>query len=429
MSQVLVPPSADVRRDFKIHSNGAIKAIKRDVDGVSTMFLEGTASSTVRDRHGDTITAKGQAMMLEKAQRLTMWLNHSYNVPEDILGTCEESELVAGKGDDGSDLLDLAIRCKIESTNPRAVKAWQAVENGTQLGFSIGGAITECEVDEENDDGSSWCPPLIIDGIDLYEISLVGIPANPRAYTRDFVQEMSRGFMRNASRNPEVRKHLRNALPALRANATESEPDARVVEAPADVQAEKKLEPGEQSKVALAIGHLSEALAHGACADVEDCVKSAHEVLASLLSPGDDVPDGDEPTVPNDDVQNDAEVTASVDEIARLREEKAQLAKDIEAASARLEKVASEASQRASELQAAEARIAELGTVEKSLQETIERLKATPSGRQTANAQAGGSSHGAGYVRRDQTASEARARLGAKLAGRDVATDPALRPA
>jgi hypothetical protein len=201
------PPGPEVTRHFKIHSLGAMKAFKSAApDGSPAMYLEGIASSTVRDRHGDTITANAQAQMLEAAKGLTMWLNHSYNVPEDILGTCEESSLVSGTDADGSDCLDLTIRCRIDAANPRAVKTWQHIENGTQLGFSIGGEITQCEVDEENDDGMSWCPPLIIDGLALYEISCVGIPANPRAYTRSFVQEMSRGFMRTVSRDRGVRE-------------------------------------------------------------------------------------------------------------------------------------------------------------------------------------------------------------------------------
>lgn len=199
------PPGPEVTRHFKIHSLGAMKAFKANApDGSPAMYLEGIASSTVRDRHGDTITANAQAQMLEAAKGLTMWLNHSYDVPEDILGTCEESSLVSGT-DQGSDCLDLTIRCKIDANNPRAVKTWQHVNGGTQLGFSIGGEITQFEFDEENDDGSSWCPPMIIDGLALYEISCVGIPANPRAYTRTFVEEMSRGMMRTVARDKSVR--------------------------------------------------------------------------------------------------------------------------------------------------------------------------------------------------------------------------------
>lgn len=202
------PPGPEVQRHFKIHSLGGMKALTvKDVSGAGpdTMYLQGTASSTVRDRHGDTITAGAQAMMLEAAQGMTMWLNHSYDVPEDILGTCEESTLVAATDKDGADCLDLNIRCKIDANNPRAVKTWQHISGGTQLGFSIGGEITAFDFDNENDDGSSWCPPMIINGLELYEISCVGIPANPRAYTRTFVEEMSRGLMRSVARDKNVR--------------------------------------------------------------------------------------------------------------------------------------------------------------------------------------------------------------------------------
>ena len=215
------PPGPEVTRHFKIHSLGAMKAFKANApDGSPAMYLEGIASSTVRDRHGDTITANAQAQMLEAAKGLTMWLNHSYDVPEDILGTCEESSLVSGT-DQGSDCLDLTIRCKIDANNPRAVKTWQHVNGGTQLGFSIGGEITQFEFDEENDDGSSWCPPMIIDGLALYEISCVGIPANPRAYTRTFVEEMSRGMMRTVARDKSVRDIVMKTYAERRNNVAE----------------------------------------------------------------------------------------------------------------------------------------------------------------------------------------------------------------
>ena len=34
--------------------------------------------------------------------------------------------------------------------------------------------------------------PLIINGLELLEISLCGIPANPRAYTRSFIEDIAR---------------------------------------------------------------------------------------------------------------------------------------------------------------------------------------------------------------------------------------------
>jgi HK97 family phage prohead protease len=204
------PFSAGKQATFKIHSNGAVKAYKRQnpSTGAEEYIIEGVASSNVRDRHGDTITERAQHSMLRQAQGLTMFMNHSYKVPEDVLGTCEYSTL-----ERNGDILDLVTRCNVAQTNPRAMDCWRLInEDKIKLGQSIGGNITESQVDEENDDGESWCPPLIIDDIELLEISLCGIPANPRAYTRDFVSQMARGYMRSATRSPKVRELVRKAL-------------------------------------------------------------------------------------------------------------------------------------------------------------------------------------------------------------------------
>lgn len=184
---------ADDPRLFKIKT-GIVKAIKEaGSDGKERYYLEGIASSTVVDRHGDTITEQAQSQMLAAARGITMWLNHSYNVPEDILGVCEASALQAAVDAGGQDCLDLVIRMEVYANNPRAMQSWNAVNGGVKLGFSIGGAITDFEWVDEDD----WWSALLINGLDLYEISLVGIPANPRAYTK-FVEDIA-GKMRSAA--------------------------------------------------------------------------------------------------------------------------------------------------------------------------------------------------------------------------------------
>jgi phage head maturation protease len=256
------PPGPEIPRDFTLY--GALsKAWTRTVkaaDGTETteMLLSGVASSSVRDRQGDTITAQCQAMMLEQLQSgigrdghaLTMFLNHEYKVPEDVLGNVNESRLTASAPAGNEDaIIDLEIVCRVTGENERAVKAWRIVNDGVSLGFSVGGRLTEYEVDEENDDGESWCPPLLINGFSLWEISLCGIPANPRAYTEqlktasvddrnavmaaaqkfmreigmpdeapapthNWARDMRAGLVRRASRSQHVREALRDELAA-----------------------------------------------------------------------------------------------------------------------------------------------------------------------------------------------------------------------
>jgi HK97 family phage prohead protease len=494
MPPVATPPPASVRRDFTINAALTKAYTKKSVvNGVETeqMFLSGIASSTVRDRHGDTMSAKAQASMLEQARGLTMFLNHDYDVPEDVLGTCEESNLLASTVA-GEDLIDLEIICRVTGANPRAVQAWKIVQDGITLGFSIGGAITECEVDEENDDGESWCPPLIIDGIDLYEISICGIPANPRSYTDEqkalfkelgipeadspasttnFAQEMRRGFVRSATRNPEVRKLLRKALPALRdASAPIVEPtpelaapamatlacsgcewkkevaveDAdqiardhqdeteHVVErndvAPATKDAADgdpaPLDSKTQAAVATAIGCLTKAMAHGMCSGSLEDVTEAHECLKGLLEPGEDDPNEDDPPADNeptnDSVQNAAPpaVVAAAEAQAKLDE----LSAAIEKKRAELEQLDADAVKRAADVAAADAKRAELDAEASELQKKVDALNAQPAGRATVAASGDA-------AQRPNTLHDAERRLGAALSGAATPANPAQRPA
>lgn len=170
-------------RYFSIKTRGVTAYKVKAADGETERYLiEGIASSSVEDRYGDTLTEACQASMLSQASGLTMWLNHSYNVPEDIAGTCVDPTLQRATADDGTTCLDLKITLEIDPTNPRALKSWQSVSSGVRLAFSIGGYFKEFDVQESDE----YFYTLLVHDIELLEISLVGIPANPRAYTKAF---------------------------------------------------------------------------------------------------------------------------------------------------------------------------------------------------------------------------------------------------
>jgi|GEM_PF-4719527 len=251
MPKATTAPHAAGKATFKFFT-GKVKAfIAKDLAGEEQYYIEGIASSSVRDRHGDTITAQAQAQMLEQAKGLTMFGNHDYDVPEDVYGVCEESHLEAS-----ADIVDLAIRMRVAKSNPRAMQCWDLInKDGVTLAFSIGGGITEAEIDEENDDGYSWFPPLIINGIELYEISLVGIPANPRAYTRSFLEDIARGTFKSMTRDEAVRAVLLKKLgfasveeappsaEAVAADATAT-PEVEAAETPAEARVEASTNEG-----------------------------------------------------------------------------------------------------------------------------------------------------------------------------------------
>jgi HK97 family phage prohead protease len=181
---------------------GAVKAYTRKSADNTTdeKIIEGIASSNQRDRYGDTMTVSCLSSMLQQCQKLTMFGNHDYDVPECVYGKCGESTLET----DG-DKITMAIKMVIAESNPRAVKSWELIaKDGVTLAFSVGGIITDAEVDVENDDGSSWWPPLLINDMELLEISLCGIPANRESYTRSFLEDIKKSAFKVAMRDPGV---------------------------------------------------------------------------------------------------------------------------------------------------------------------------------------------------------------------------------
>lgn len=145
--------------------------------------LTGIASSTVKDLHGDRMTENAIAEMERSAKNnMTIFLNHSYEVPEDVAGSVTDARVT--RSADG-EIVDLHFDIVIDEENPRATKAWNSIQRGTKLGLSIGAMIPE--------GGATWDAGqggYIINHIDLLETSLVGVPANPRSWVEYAVKSL-----------------------------------------------------------------------------------------------------------------------------------------------------------------------------------------------------------------------------------------------
>ena len=90
----------------------------------------------------------------------------------------------------GSELL-IDIEFEPEGTNKIADKVWRKLQfgslNGVSVGFSAQGA--HWGEGEEAEDGSK--PTLYYTGLELLEVSVVTIPANPNAVRRSISEEMT----------------------------------------------------------------------------------------------------------------------------------------------------------------------------------------------------------------------------------------------
>lgn len=169
---------------FKIFT-GLLRAFEAD-DGAPR--LSGIASSTTRDHHGDTMLESALRDMEAAANgNMTIFLNHSYNVPEDVAGSVTRATVVQrGYDGDGNPNWDLDMDIHINRDNERAVKAWAAIKNGTKLGLSIGAMIPSGGATRDKDTGA-----LTIARLSLLETSIVSIPANPRSWISNAVKALN----------------------------------------------------------------------------------------------------------------------------------------------------------------------------------------------------------------------------------------------
>jgi HK97 family phage prohead protease len=173
--------------DFKVYTN-ALKAYEAP-DG--ELYVTGTTSSTIRDLHGDEMTLNAIRTMADTAkQNMTIFLNHNYNVPEDLFGSVTDARVVKRFDvETNQEVYDLDIDvlvCK-EDENPEAMRAYKAIKRGVKLGLSIGARVDRVSKKKDNKTGEDT---YVIDSVKLMEASVVGIPANQRSYLQNAVKSL-----------------------------------------------------------------------------------------------------------------------------------------------------------------------------------------------------------------------------------------------
>lgn len=158
---------------FNIYS-GLLKAY----EGPNGRGFTTTASSSITDLAGDEILPPAIEKMADKAQgNMTIFLNHEYRVPEDVLGSVTSARMATrGADGNGNPIVDLDFDIRLNDSNPRALQTYEAIKSGVKLGTSIGAIVRHAE--KKKGGG------LKIDDIDILEASIVGIPANPRSWVQ-----------------------------------------------------------------------------------------------------------------------------------------------------------------------------------------------------------------------------------------------------
>lgn len=173
--------------DFKVYTN-ALKAYEAPN---GDLIVTGTTSSTIRDLHGDEMTLNAISSMADTArQNMTIFLNHNYNVPEDLFGSVTDARIVKRfDAETNAEVYDLDIDvlvCK-EDENPEAMRAFKAIKRGVKLGLSIGARVDRVS---KRKDAKTGEDSYVIDSVKLMEASVVGIPANQRSYLQNAIKSL-----------------------------------------------------------------------------------------------------------------------------------------------------------------------------------------------------------------------------------------------
>ena len=172
--------------DFKIYTN-ALKAYEADN---GDRYVTGTTSSTIRDLHGDEMTLSAlKSMEATAKQNMTIWLNHEYQVPDDLFGSVKDARIVKRIDETGQEVFDLDVDISVvsEDENPEAIRAYRAIKRGVKLGLSIGARVDRVSKKVDNSTGEET---YVIDSVKLMEASVVGIPANQRSYLQNAIKSL-----------------------------------------------------------------------------------------------------------------------------------------------------------------------------------------------------------------------------------------------
>lgn len=145
-------------KQFKVYAP-LTKNLQISEEDNGALILEGIASTTSKDLHGDVVKPEAIASMKKQALRKNIYADHIYDVLHTLIGNIKD----VAETDDGS------LKIKFSILPSYASKVQELLDNDIQLGLSIGGFISKFKA---INDGYE------VNDFDLKEISLTGMPAN-----------------------------------------------------------------------------------------------------------------------------------------------------------------------------------------------------------------------------------------------------------
>lgn len=140
-------------------------------DGLNA--LTGIASTTSVDRDSERMSANALKSMVSeiKSKGVNLFGNHEHNW-ENTLGAVNDASLVG-------DRVRVGIILDNPDTNPKIPMLINKLNAGIKLGLSVGGNVKDFKWEFDKLAGKKI---KVLDDVQIYEISVVGIPSNAESF-------------------------------------------------------------------------------------------------------------------------------------------------------------------------------------------------------------------------------------------------------
>ena len=135
--------------------------------------LIGVASTLSIDRDEERMSDRALKMMVNdiKVKGVNLFENHEHGW-QNTLGAIKDAELIDNE-------VNVKITLDDANTNPKIPMLLNKLARGIKLGLSIGGRVTDESWEYSKTLGKKM---KVINGLELLEVSVVGIPSNADSY-------------------------------------------------------------------------------------------------------------------------------------------------------------------------------------------------------------------------------------------------------
>jgi len=280
--------------------------IRRDESGeIKSIVLEGYASTRNKDRVNDIVlpTAFEKALdMYMKNPRVFLQHDSSKNVGSTIEASINSKGLYVKT--------EIKLNISLDGTNE--VRLFDAIEKGLYKTYSIGYRVNEVEEKEIKEAGVVVGYEWVIKDLDLMEISLVSVPANPYALIKSIEDCLPENTKMDKEQGIDQIKELTgeaNIVEEEKEEVKEEEQNEEIVEeVTEEVTEEVNEEEVEEKEVEVEIKEESPEEV------VEETVEPAESVSEEVATDSEEVEEVEE-------TENSDEISEDVDEKSHVVEQ------------------------------------------------------------------------------------------------------------